>query len=189
MGLPHPQLNLLLLLELLALNTVLAGPIHDAAEKGDGAYLSQLLSSGTHPDEVDESQAIGVTALHIVARHGHDALMRQLLAAGADPNSLDKVGWTALHEAAGEGHRSAVKMLLAAGTDPTFEELEDSKTALQFASKCFSREQNGLPSIVFWPMCNTSVPRSRYGHEEILEMLVEARDRNEDAVHHARDEL
>lgn len=121
-----------------------AGPIHDAAKKGDVAAIAAALDAGA---DVNEADGFGTPLYHAV-RKGHLAaaklliergadvnattkvdpplmaaasrelidLITLLLANGADPNS-ERKGETALHVAAGRGCLSCVKALVEAGAD------------------------------------------------------------------------
>src|SRR4051812_2852802 len=97
-----------------------AGPLHDAANKGDVGQIRQLVATGA---DLGERDAFGTpfTPLHHAAARGHPEAVTVLLELGADPNALAGDGSTALHWAAARGDRESVALLLAKGADPNIE--------------------------------------------------------------------
>jgi ankyrin repeat protein len=75
------------LLLTLAASTSLAfaGPIHDAARKGDLKKVNALIQAD--PKVVNERDGDGNTPLHVAALHGELAVAQALVAAGADINA------------------------------------------------------------------------------------------------------
>lgn len=69
------------LLTLLAIPTVQAGPLHDAAERGDLEQLKRLIAQGSDVNARDENEA---TPLHWAVYRGHITVARLLIAHGAD---------------------------------------------------------------------------------------------------------
>lgn len=67
-----------------------AGPIHDAARKGDVKKLQALLQQD--PKLVGDKDATGDTPLHVAAFHGQVAAVQALLDAGADVNAKNSYG-------------------------------------------------------------------------------------------------
>jgi ankyrin repeat protein len=61
-----------------------AGPIHDAARKGDVKKIQEILASD--PKALDSQDNAGDTALHIAALHGQYKAAEALIAAGANVN-------------------------------------------------------------------------------------------------------
>lgn len=61
-----------------------AGPIQDAARKGDVKKVKELLQQD--PKLLNDKDKNGDTALHQAALHGQTAVVQALLDAGADPN-------------------------------------------------------------------------------------------------------
>jgi len=94
--------------------TAFAGPIHDAARKGDIEAVKQHLAAGRNVNAKDDK---GRTPLHRAAREGHKEVAELLIAAGAALNSKDKEGKTPLHHAARWGHTNIAALLIAAGAD------------------------------------------------------------------------
>jgi ankyrin repeat protein len=62
-----------------------AGPIHDAARKGDLKKVNALIQAD--PKVVAEKDGDGNTPLHVAALHGELAVAQALVAAGADINA------------------------------------------------------------------------------------------------------
>jgi ankyrin repeat protein len=84
-------------------------PLLFSALDGDVASATRLLSAGAN---VNETAAVGATALVMAAHRGHGALVLLLLEKGADPNAAG-AGYTALHSAVLRGDQEMVKTLLA----------------------------------------------------------------------------
>jgi ankyrin repeat protein/WD40 repeat protein len=89
------------------------GILHEAANAGDNAKISQLLSTGAAT--VDVLGKGGFTALHYAARQGHISTVQLLIDKGADINKQSNLGWTPLHLATHNNHLYCVKTLLNAG--------------------------------------------------------------------------
>lgn len=130
---------------LLAIPT-LAGPLGDAAKRGDVAEIDRLLKSGVDANEPDpmasplhwaamnghsaavtllvtnganleaKSNMLG-TPLHAAARFNRVEAVNELLSAGANPNSRDKDEFTPLMRAVVENRVEAIKVLLSSGAD------------------------------------------------------------------------
>jgi hypothetical protein len=104
----------LLVVAMVTLN-VFAGPLHDAATRGDLATVESIIKTGVSVNARDES---GLTALHYASWKGHPRIVKVLLASGAEVDAKEpRNGWTALYVAAREGHEEVTKALLAAGAD------------------------------------------------------------------------
>jgi ankyrin repeat protein len=109
-------------------NVALAGPIHDAARKGDQAKVVALLSQ--NPDLVSSRDKFGNTPLHLAALHDQPAIAALLLANGADVNAqsivrqadsdgITRSGETPLTLALlSYQHKEMVELLLTHGADP-----------------------------------------------------------------------
>jgi ankyrin repeat protein len=67
-----------------------AGPIHDAARKGDVKKIQALLQQD--PKMVKENDNRGDTPLHVACLHGQVAAVQALLDAGADVNAKNSYG-------------------------------------------------------------------------------------------------
>ena len=92
-----------------------AGPLHDAAKKGNIEQVEQLIAEGADVNQQDRRTG---TALHWAALRGDAAVVEVLIAAGADVNAVSKDnGGTPLHAAASAGHASVAEVLLAKGAD------------------------------------------------------------------------
>jgi len=110
--------------------TAFAGPIHDAARKGDIKAVKQHLAAGRNVNAKDDK---GRTPLHRAAREGHKEVAELLIAAGAALNWKDKEGKTPLYHAARWGHTNIAELLIAAGADVNARD-EDGKTPFDVAS-------------------------------------------------------
>ena len=67
-----------------------AGPIHDAARKGDLKKVQALIQAD--PTVVNSKDAMGDTPLHLAALHGELPVAQALVAAGADVNAKNLAG-------------------------------------------------------------------------------------------------
>ena len=108
------HLLLTIIAAVLLVGTAFAGPIHDAARKGDIEAVKQHLAAGRNVNAKDDK---GRTPLQRAAREGHKEVAELLIAAGAALNSKDKEGKTPLHHAARWGHTNIAALLIAAGAD------------------------------------------------------------------------
>jgi ankyrin repeat protein len=75
----------ILLMAIACTRLALAGPIHDAARKGDLKKVNALIQAD--PKVVNEKDGDGNTPLHVAALHGELAVAQALVAAGADVNA------------------------------------------------------------------------------------------------------
>ena len=105
---------LTLVVTTLLATTAFAGPIHDAARKGDIKAVKQHLAAGRNVNAKDDK---GRIPLHRAAREGHTEVAELLIANGAYVNAKDKEGKTPLYHAARWGHKNTTALLIAAGAD------------------------------------------------------------------------
>ena len=98
----------------LLVGTAFAGPIHDAARKGDIEAVKQHLAAGRNVNAKDDK---GRIPLHRAAREGHKEVAELLIANGAYVNAKDKEGKTPLYHAARWGQTNTTALLIAAGAD------------------------------------------------------------------------
>jgi cytochrome c len=98
-----------------------AGPVGDAAKKGDAAEIEQLMSSGADANEEDAM----ASPLHWAAMNGHADAVAILAANGANLDAQSDMLGTPLHAAAGFGRTLALERLLAAGADIEARNRED----------------------------------------------------------------
>jgi uncharacterized protein len=89
-----------------------AGPLFDAAERGDLAAVETLLSEGV---EVDERGINAETPLIAAALAGEAATAELLIAHGADVMARNNGGLTPLHAAAYSGSVEVARLLLDHG--------------------------------------------------------------------------
>ena len=92
-----------------------AGPIHDAAERGDLAAVQIELNNG---GKVNAKDMDNWTPLHIAVRFKHQELVELLIASGANVNAQG--GWqkgAPLHWASSAGHLKIVELLIANGAN------------------------------------------------------------------------
>ena len=103
-----------LLLGFIISSSAFAGPLGDAAKKGDVAEIERLLASGADPNEPD---AIA-SPLHWAAMNGHATAVELLAASGAILDAQSDMLGTPLHAASGFAQVETVRALLAAGANP-----------------------------------------------------------------------
>ena len=91
-------------------------PLHYAANEGNQALCSQLLTAGADPDAQDDN---GWTPLHFAAQANSATVTEALIEAGANVELQDSFGNTALFRAVFEsrGDGSVIQALRAAGAD------------------------------------------------------------------------
>ena len=87
-----------------------------AAKEDDIQTLKKLFEEG---EDVNASNVIGQTALHIAALWGNVDTLEFLLLSGADMDAQNQNGQTPLHFASAKGMFKCVQLLLGAGADPT----------------------------------------------------------------------
>ena len=112
-----------------------AGPLHDAAIRGDVTEMRRLLEEKSDVNSRDED---GWTALHFAAQGGRVEAVRLLLCNGAEIDAQSsKTGNTALMYAARDGNSGSeevVKLLLERGADINLREWQmGGHTALSLA--------------------------------------------------------
>ena len=125
--------------------TLYAGPLHEAAKRGDINRVRILMSKkgGVKVNALEHSEKEafesgwgrqGATALHYAAESGHLALARFLIAKGADVNQREDPGpdnypHSPLDMATSKGHLSMVKLLVSKGANA-----DNIQLALRFAA-------------------------------------------------------
>jgi len=154
--------------------TTFAGPIHDAAKKGNLRAVMQHLAAGT---DVNAKDNLGSTPLHSAAMGGHKKIVEVLISNGADVNSTNEDGRTPLDFAGGEtaellrkhgGKAKAPNMSInkAAGQgDGINTNIEAIKQHLAAGVDVNERD----------PLDGDKIPLMHavyWGHKEIVELLV-----------------
>jgi FOG: Ankyrin repeat len=110
-------------------------PLLALARNGNVEALAQALT----PENIDEKNHKGYSALMLAAYNGQYEACEYLLIHGADPNSADATGSTILMGAAFKGNLEIVKLLVDHGADVDMENPK-GQTALQFA-QMFGRSE------------------------------------------------
>jgi len=96
-------------------SSTLAGPIHQAAARGDVAKVSEILKEFPSLAMVRDER--GATPLHWAADTGQTAVARVLVEKGADVNTRKPNGVAPLHIAASLGHAQLAELLIEKGAD------------------------------------------------------------------------
>lgn len=82
---------------------------------GDSEFFDALLAAGY--SNLEEKNAIGETALHIVSKKGDLRKVNKLLEAGAQIDCFDEFGNTPLHISCRDGSESVARLLINQGAD------------------------------------------------------------------------
>ena len=98
----------------LAVATVRAGELHQAASRGDLAAVDALLLVGSV--DLDKSDAMG-TPLHHAIMGQHYRVAQRLISAGANLNVADVTLGTPLYLAVLQQDEAAARLLIKAGAD------------------------------------------------------------------------
>jgi uncharacterized protein len=133
-----PWLVAVISLLLLAQNAASAGPLFDAAARGDSAAVEELLKAGVDVDERGRNEE---TPLIAAALAGEFAIAELLIARGADVMARNKGGLTPLHAAAYSGSAEVARLLLdhgaaledksnMSGTTPLIVAAEENRVAV-----------------------------------------------------------
>lgn len=98
---------------LLLAGNAMAGPLHDAVDRGDLEAVRGLLQKGADVNETTvDLDRFGRTALMLAAEEGHAEIARLLMEHKANVNATDYYGRTALMWAAIGGHADVTRSLL-----------------------------------------------------------------------------
>ena len=119
---------LLILMMFFQTSMPLAGPIHDAAKKGDVAAITAALDAGADINAVDG----GGTPLYFAVRRGHLEATKLLIERGADVNAATNFG-PALLAAVAKSKIELINLLLEKGADPN--SAFDGNTVLHAAAR------------------------------------------------------
>ena len=117
------------LLIILTAAQAIAGPLHEAADRGDAVGVKASLQKGA---DINAKDTMGNTALVLAARHGHRAVVKLLIEKGANMNILDARDMTALSWAVGRDDIEMVKLLIKYGADVN--DRSTARTALEDAA-------------------------------------------------------
>ncbi|SIO41296.1 ankyrin repeat domain-containing protein [Halodesulfovibrio marinisediminis] len=133
--------------------------IHKAAVAGDLAYFTTLIKTNA---DIDCTDFVGRTPLHLACWSGHNSLLSMLLSHGADLTAVTKNGWSSLHYATEKGHLDVVMSLLNAGAQVDLSDtdgwtplhlavvnnkLEVLSVLIQFGADVNSAIKNGLSPL------------------------------------------
>ena len=99
---------------IMSMESAYAGPVVDAAKKGDTAEIERLLKSGADANEED---AIA-SPLHWAAMNGHTDALSVLAENGARLDAQSSMLGAPLHAAARFDRVDAIKALISAGANP-----------------------------------------------------------------------
>jgi Zn-dependent protease with chaperone function len=111
-------------------------PLMEASMNGEIETVSELLSTGADPNEMNE---FGESSLLVAIVHDQVDVVPVLLENGADPNLQDDYGWTPLMSAVTMENIDIGKMLLEAGADPMLADFDDM-SALDYAEDLGNKE-------------------------------------------------
>ena len=110
--------GLLALSSIFVINAAIAGPLHDAIEKGETAKVKQLLAKGNV--NFKSTNANGFLPLQVAVMYGHADVCELLIKKGENVNEQDYAGRMApIHVAAGKRNlpRAVWTVLLENGAD------------------------------------------------------------------------
>jgi len=131
---PVIRVTVVALLMLISAAAAVAGPIHDAARKGDANKIKALLQQD--PKLVGDKDKNGDTPLHVAALHGQVSAVQALLDAGADVNAKNNYGpftpddlWNKV--LATNNHQDPVGVLTVHGNDTRY--MQNGYTPLHLA--------------------------------------------------------
>lgn len=127
----------LLTSSLLFASVAFAAEVHDAAEDGNLARLSDLLKS--NPAQLELRNTAGMTPLHLAAREGKAEAVKFLIDKGADILALTKTSYDALSLATLNAQKDVISLLLEKGAIPTSQNI-DGDTAITLAERAGKQE-------------------------------------------------
>ena len=107
-------IRLLPLVSILAVASVWAGPLHEAAKSGDLDEVKQLVAAGGNVDERDVAER---TPLSWAAEKGNLKVVQFLIDKGADVNARDLTNVTPLQHAVLSSDKNVVELLVESGAD------------------------------------------------------------------------
>jgi ankyrin repeat protein len=111
-------------------------PLMEASMNGEIETVSELLSTGTDPNEMNE---FGESPLLVAIDNNQVDIVQVLLENGSDPNLQDDYGWTPLMTAVMMENIVIGEMLLEAGADPLLADFDDM-SALDYAEDLGNEE-------------------------------------------------
>lgn len=118
---------------LISAEAAFAGPIHDAARKGDAKKVKTILS--TDPKLANDRDNNGDTPLHVAALHNQLAIAQQLLDAGADVNAKNGYGAFTPEDLgnilSSNNHKDPISLLTVHGIDQS--DMKNGYTPLHLA--------------------------------------------------------
>lgn len=125
---------------------------HRFCAQGDPVSAKEVLDSDKKL--VNQTGAVGNTALHFSSSGGQVPVVQMLLAAGASINVVNDNGDTPLHQAAWKDHVGVVQILAAAGADRSIVN-KAGKTAPQMSHS--AEMKSALPEFDAKQMANMVV--------------------------------
>jgi Zn-dependent protease with chaperone function len=97
-------------------------PLMQASMDGDVERVSELLSAGEDPNEINE---YGESPLLIAVVNENAEILQVLLENGSNPNIQDEFGWTPLMSAVMTGDLEMGEILLESGANPLLVDVDD----------------------------------------------------------------
>lgn len=120
---------------------LVAGDLHDAVRAKNVAALNDLLDAG---ENIDESDYLTGTALHVAVSQGSTDIARILIDSGADVDAeSEQLSARAVHLAASFGDAAMLELLLDSGAEVDAQD-NQGKTALHRAANFGSAEAVAL---------------------------------------------
>lgn len=89
--------------------------LHEMVEKKDILALKKLLEQKTFAFDLNVTNQVGRTPLHLAAWGGDQEILEMLIQAGAGVNLTDNLDYSPLHFAVSQGHTECVKALIVSG--------------------------------------------------------------------------
>ncbi|PVD23407.1 hypothetical protein C0Q70_16676 [Pomacea canaliculata] len=144
-------------------------PFHFAARYGRYNTCRRLLESHQGPSIINETDADGLTGLHIAAKNGHTKILHLLLQKGAVINR-DNDDNTPLHYAAAQGWTRCMRILHDVNTNLIDVPNQHGDTALHLAAK------NGRVSAVKMLLTLGSAVKKNKEEKSFFDYVIESKE-------------